>query len=79
MLAEIPRGHRVVAAALKGCDPALDLPWQRVVAKHSRTKGRIALGGEQADDQRQRLAAEGVEVDDEGRICLRRFGWLPLD
>ena len=33
MLAEIPRGHRVVAAALRRSDPRVRIPWQRVVGK----------------------------------------------
>ncbi len=79
MLAEIPRGHRVVAAALRGSGSQLRLPWQRVVAKHSRKKGRIATKGDDATDQRALLAREGVSVDAAGLISLEAHGWLPID
>ncbi len=80
MLAEIPRGHRVVAAALKLSDPKARLPWQRVVGKKSRTRAKIAIEDpEAAARQRALLEKEKVEVDAEGFISLARFGWLPLD
>ncbi|MBW2462484.1 MAG: MGMT family protein [Deltaproteobacteria bacterium] len=79
MLAEIPRGHRLVAAALRGSGALLRLPWQRVVAKHSRKKGRIATKGDDATEQRALLVREGVSVDPAGLISLEAHGWLPID
>ncbi len=79
MLAEIPRGHRVVASALKLSDPRARLPWQRVVGKKSRTRAKIAVvDPETAARQRALLEKEKVVVDDDGSISLSRFGWLPL-
>jgi methylated-DNA-protein-cysteine methyltransferase-like protein len=80
MLAEIPRGHRVVASALKLSDPSAGLPWQRVVGKRSRTRAKIAVQDpETAARQRKLLTKEKVVVDEDGSISLARFGWLPLD
>jgi methylated-DNA-protein-cysteine methyltransferase-like protein len=80
MLAEIPRGHRVVASALKLSDPKARLPWQRVVGKKSRTRAKIAVVElETAARQRELLTEEKVVVDEDGTISLARFGWLPLD
>nr|MBN1858720.1 MGMT family protein [Candidatus Bipolaricaulota bacterium] len=52
-----------------GSDRAV--PWHRVV----NAKGMSSLGSE----QRERLAAEGVAIDDRGRVDLRRFGWDDFD
>jgi len=80
MLAEIPRGHRVVAAALKRSDPNARIPWQRVVGKKSRTRARIAVRDPETFElQKKLLAEEKVVVDADGSISLSRFGWLPLD
>jgi alkylated DNA nucleotide flippase Atl1 len=51
-----------------------------VVGKKSRTRARIAVQDDETfERQRALLSRERVEVDDEGGISLRRFGWLPLD
>ena len=42
-LAGIPGGARIAAAALKTSKPADQLPWQRVIGKASRLRGRIAI------------------------------------
>ena len=42
-LAGIPGGARIAAAALKTSTPALRLPWQRVIGKAGKLRGRIAI------------------------------------
>ena len=76
-LAGVPRGHRLVAAALRGCPQ--DVPWYRVLAKDGPRRARIAIMDEEdAGRQRSLLEAEGVGFDDAGRIVLTQFGWLEL-
>lgn len=48
------------------------VPWQRVI----NAKGEISPRWD-ADHQRQRLEAEGVEFDERGRVDLKRFRWRP--
>jgi methylated-DNA-protein-cysteine methyltransferase related protein len=77
-LAGIPGGARIAAAALKTSSPGDKLPWQRVVGKASRLRGRIAIHDPVgAAIQRQLLAAEGVTIGETGLIPLDEFGWLP--
>jgi|SRR5579885_136881 methylated-DNA-protein-cysteine methyltransferase-like protein len=70
--AGVPRGARLVGRVLREADPALDLPWQRVL----RADGRIAFpsGSRAHREQCRRLRAEGVVVV-HGRVDLARFGW----
>ena len=79
-LASIPRGHRMVATALRTSVPAMKLPWQRVVAKRDRLRARIAI----VDDlgamrQRRLLQREGVRFELDGSIRLHLFAWIPPD
>ncbi|MFO0726537.1 MAG: MGMT family protein [Myxococcota bacterium] len=68
-LAGLPGHARQVGYALAGLgDPSV--PWQRVI----NAKGQISLRGEAMEVQRALLLAEGVEVDEEGRIDLSKFG-----
>jgi len=77
-LAGIPGGARVAAAALKTSKPEHRLPWQRVIGKASKLRGRIAIYDPVgAAIQRQLLEQEGVPVGDTGLIKLDEFGWLP--
>jgi methylated-DNA-protein-cysteine methyltransferase related protein len=79
-LAGIPGGARVAGAALKTCKPGDRLPWQRVIGKAGKTRGRIAIHDPVgAAVQRQLLGDEGVDVGDSGLISLPRYGWLPGD
>jgi methylated-DNA-protein-cysteine methyltransferase-like protein len=63
-------GARWVGSAMAACPD--DVPWQRVVNSQGKISLRESGGG---DTQRQRLEAEGIEFDANGRIDLRRFGW----
>ena len=65
-----PRAAREVARVLNSCSESEGLPWWRVINK----AGSISLPrGDGFETQRERLEAEGVEVDAEGRIDLNRF------
>jgi methylated-DNA-protein-cysteine methyltransferase-like protein len=79
-LAGIPGGARVAGAALKTSKPSDRLPWQRVIGKAGRTRGRIAIYDPVgAAIQRGLLEDEGVEIGDTGLVKLDEFGWLPGD
>lgn len=70
---------RTVGWALNAlpADRAETVPWWRVI----NSRGRIGLSAatHAAAEQRARLAAEGVEVDEAGRVDLARFGWFDAD
>ena len=77
-LAGIPGGARIAAAALKTSKPADQLPWQRVIGKAGKLRGRIAIHDPVgAAVQRQLLDKEGVTISDTGLVALDVFGWLP--
>lgn len=77
-LAGIPGGARVAGAALKTSTPADRLPWQRVIGKAGKLRGRIAIYDPVgAAIQRGLLEQEGVEIGESGLVALDRFGWLP--
>ena len=79
-LAGIPGGGRVAGAAMKISRPADRLPWQRVIGKASKNRGRIAIHDPVgAAVQRQLLGDEGVAIGDTGLIALERYGWLPAE
>ena len=76
-LAGLPGGARVAAAALKVSKPSDQLPWQRVIGKASKTRGRIAIHDPVgAAVQRRLLEQEGVSVGDTGLVALDVYGWL---
>ena len=76
-LAGIPGGSRVAGAAMKTSKPIDRLPWQRVIGKASKLRGRIAIHDPVgAAVQRQLLEDEGVNVGDTGLVALDEFGWL---
>ena len=77
-LAGIPGGARVAGAAMKTSRPSDRLPWQRVIGKAGKNRGRIAIHDPVgAAFQRQLLDDEGVMITDTGLIALDRYGWLP--
>ncbi len=77
-LAGIPGGARVAGAALKTSKPSDRLPWQRVIGKAGRLRGRIAIYDPVgAAIQRKLLEHEGVCVGETGLVDLGVFGWLP--
>jgi len=77
-LAGIPGGGRVAGAAMKTSKPTDRLPWQRVIGKAGRLRGRIAIHDPVgAAVQRELLTREGVTVGETGLVDLGAFGWLP--
>jgi methylated-DNA-protein-cysteine methyltransferase related protein len=79
-LAGIPGGARVAGAAMKTSKPGDRLPWQRVIGKAGRNRGRIAIHDPVgAAVQRQLLGDEGIAIGDSGLIALDRYGWLSGD
>jgi methylated-DNA-protein-cysteine methyltransferase related protein len=79
-LAGIPGGARVAGAAMKTSTPADRLPWQRVIGKAGRLRGRIAIHDPVgAAVQRKLLEGEGVRVGETGLVALDVHGWLAPD
>ena len=77
-LAGLPGGARVAGAALKTSKPTDRLPWQRVIGKAGKLRGRIAIYDPVgAAIQRGLLENERIHVGDSGLVALDRFGWLP--
>lgn len=73
-LAGLGRAARWVGRCLSQLPEDSRLPWHRVVA----ASGRLSLppGSPAGDEQRRRLAAEGIAVHG-GRLDIRRYGWHP--
>jgi methylated-DNA-protein-cysteine methyltransferase-like protein len=79
-LSGLPGGARVAGAAMKVSARYADkpVPWQRVIGKAGKTRGRIAIHDPVgAAIQRQLLEAEGITIGDTGLIDLGEYGWLP--
>jgi methylated-DNA-protein-cysteine methyltransferase-like protein len=75
-LAGRERAARGVAWVLHSSSDAAALPWHRVI----NCRGGISLGrGRGFEEQKKRLAAEGVAVGRGGRVNLKRFQWEPKD
>src|SRR6476659_5979342 len=67
LLIGMPRGHRMVARAMRTCPEGL--PWQRVVGRHDQRRARVSIGDPRhAALQRKLLKAEGVAFDAGGYI-----------
>lgn len=76
-LAGIPGGARVAGAAMKTSKPSDRLPWQRVIGKAGKLRGRIAIHDPVgAAVQRKLLEDEGITVGDTGLVALDEYGWL---
>jgi methylated-DNA-protein-cysteine methyltransferase-like protein len=68
------RAARGVAWILHSSSEAAGLPWHRVIGG----RGAISLPrGRGFEEQKRKLAAEGVAVGRGGRIDLKRFQWEP--
>ncbi len=79
-LAGLPGGARIAAASLKVSQPSDQLPWQRVIGKAGKARGRIAIHDPVgAAIQRNLLEEEGVTLGETGLIDLGVHGWLPAD
>lgn len=73
MMAGNPRGARQVVRVLTTQWVKHDLPWHRVI----NSKGTISLTGEGYRIQKQLLKAEGITLDEQGKIDFDRFLWKP--
>ncbi len=74
-MAGLPRRARLVGQILQQLDPAVKIPWHRVV----NAKGEISYsasrnGGDSL--QRRLLEQEGVAFNANDRFDLERFRWL---
>jgi methylated-DNA-protein-cysteine methyltransferase-like protein len=74
-LAGLPGYARQVGYALHAIPAGLDLPWHRVI----NAKGMISLKADGPYDQvqRQMLEAEGIQFDDQDRVPLKVYQWVP--
>ena len=73
-MAGMPRRARLVGQILQKLDPAIKVPWHRVV----NAKGEVsyAASREGSDAVQQRLLEkEGVEFDGKNRFNLERYRW----
>jgi methylated-DNA-protein-cysteine methyltransferase-like protein len=79
LLAGKPRAARQVGYALSALRGTRHrIPWQRVLGARSRTHAAISILDPMGSAvQRALLEAEGVAVDERGRVPLDRFGWSP--
>ena len=70
----VPKGARGAGQAMARCPG--DVPWWRVVHADGSMKGTSG-----ADEQRARLAEEGVPLTAGGRVDWARAGgpWVPAD
>ncbi|MBD3585788.1 cysteine methyltransferase [Salinimonas sp. HHU 13199] len=71
-LAGLPGRARLVGRLLRTAPSHLNLPWHRVV----RANGQIAVDGNSAVTQQNKLLAEGVVVTAK-RVNIKRFLWQP--
>lgn len=68
---------RVVGFALHANPYEGMVPCHRVVNRYGRLSESFAFGGK--NEQKMRLASEGVEVESDGSISLAKFGAVTLD
>ncbi|WP_426140257.1 MGMT family protein [Pseudomonas sp. DWP3-1-2] len=75
-LAGLGRAARWVGRTLSQLPEGSSLPWHRVIA----AGGRLSLpaGSVSGDEQRARLRAEGITVQN-NRVDMRRHGWRPIE
>jgi len=74
ILAGFPRAPRLVVQTLHRSGD--DVPWHRVIGKRRTGVGKISIKDPLgAKVQRRLLEREGVKLDRDGGIDLKRFGW----
>ena len=75
VMAGSPGAARQVGWAMAGLPPGTDVPWHRVI----NAKGGISLRGrmDAADWQRLLLEEEGVVFDENDRVDLQTFQYIP--
>ena len=71
LMAGLPNGARQTVRVLHSLSEKYDLPWHRII----RSNGTIALRhGEGRELQINLLRQEGVDVSQDGRVDMTRFG-----
>jgi methylated-DNA-protein-cysteine methyltransferase-like protein len=75
--AGLPRHARAVGYALHALPEDSDVPWHRVINARGEISARSDDGPHEGF-QRFLLEREGVELDERGRVDLRRFRWPGL-
>lgn len=70
-----PMAARAVGYALHANPDPSEIPCHRVVNRHGRLAAAYVFGG--LDEQRIRLENEGVEVNEENMVDLKKFLWQP--
>ena len=73
-MAGLPRRARLVGQILQNLDPAVKIPWHRVVNAKGEVSYSLSRNGGDAM-QRRLLENEGVAFNDKGRFALERFRW----
>ncbi|WP_158746681.1 MGMT family protein [Acidisphaera sp. L21] len=73
-MAGLPRRARLVGHVLQHLDPAIKIPWHRVVNAKGEVSYTQSRNGGDALQQRL-LEKEGIEFDDNNRFNLERFRW----
>ena len=74
-MAGLPRRARLVGTVLRNLDPAIKIPWHRVVNAKGEVSHSLSRNG--GDDVRRRLLEdEGIVFNDRDRFELERFRWL---
>ncbi|MBT8768781.1 MGMT family protein [Metapseudomonas boanensis] len=74
-LAGLGRAARWVGRTLSQLPQETRLPWHRVLAAGGRLS--LAIGTPSGIEQRARLRAEGVSIQND-RVDMRRHGWHPM-
>lgn len=69
-----PRWSRVVGYALHVNPEPGKIPCHRVVTKNGEVSKAFAFGGENM--QRTLLSEEGVEFLEDGRVDMKKYGWM---
>ncbi len=70
-----PRGARQIARILHSSSKKYSLPWHRVVNREGRISDRNSMSHL---DQRVMLEDEGIVFNENGRIDLDRYLWIPV-
>lgn len=74
-MAGLPGRARLVGYVLGHLDPAITIPWHRVVNAKGEVSYDLSRNGGDAL-QRHLLEQEGIEFDAKGRFKLEKFRWL---
>jgi len=74
-MAGLPRRARLVGRILQRLDPAVKIPWHRVVNARGEVSYSLSRNGGDAL-QRRLLEKEGLKFDNRNRLDLERCRWL---